>query len=75
MDFEPQPKALVWFHLQEPDSGRRLLQDLEVDEFARTCIAPTEVIKTRSLEQYDMSDPALSFFLAQNYFAQPHAQT
>jgi hypothetical protein len=60
MDFEQQLKALVWFHLQEHDSGRHLLQDLELDEFARTYIAPPEGIKksaffeainTRGLEQ------------------------
>ena len=60
MDFEQQLKALVWFHLQEHDSGRYLLQDLELDEFARNYIAPPEGIKksaffeainTRGLEQ------------------------
>lgn len=60
MDFEQQLKALVWFHLQEHDSGRHLLQDLELDEFARTYIAPPEGIKksaffeainTRGLEE------------------------
>lgn len=60
MDFEQQLKALVYFHLQEHDSGRHLLQDLELDEFARNYIAPPEGIKksaffeainTRGLEQ------------------------
>jgi len=60
MDFEQQLKALVWFHLHEHDSGRHLLQDLELDQFARTYIAPPqgikksaffEAINTRGLEQ------------------------
>lgn len=60
MEFVPQLKALVAFHLEEHKSGRDLLQFLEEDDFARRAIAPPqgikkssffEAINTRGLEQ------------------------
>lgn len=60
MNFEQQLKALVYFHLEEHESGRDLIQTLEEDNFARTAIAPPkgikksgffEAINTRGLEQ------------------------
>ncbi|OGW15846.1 MAG: hypothetical protein A3K09_01665 [Nitrospinae bacterium RIFCSPLOWO2_12_FULL_47_7] len=45
MDFERQLKALLYFHLEEHKSGRRLLQDLQEDAFACKQIAPPEGIK------------------------------
>lgn len=60
MDFEQQLKSLILFHLEEYDSARHLLQVLEQDEFARSCIAPPEgigrssygeALNTRGLEQ------------------------
>jgi len=60
LKFEDQLNALIYFHLQELDSCRHLLQDLEENEFARRCIAPeggislssfSEAINNRGLEQ------------------------
>jgi hypothetical protein len=60
MDFEQQLKSLILFHLEEYESARHLLQVLEQDEFARSCIAPPEgigrssygeALNTRGLEQ------------------------
>lgn len=60
MEFENELKSLVFFHLEEHQSGRHLLQVLEQDDFAREYIAPEagikkssffEAINTRGLEQ------------------------
>lgn len=60
MNFFEQLKALVYFHLQEHDSARHLLQDMEENDFARQNIAPkdgiskssfSEIINGRGLEQ------------------------
>jgi hypothetical protein len=48
MTFEDQLNALIYFHLEEYDSGRHLLQALEEDDFARDHIAPKEGIKKSS---------------------------
>lgn len=60
MTFEDQLNALVYFHLEEHDSGRDLLQALEENDFARQEVAPQggiqkssffEALGTRGLEQ------------------------
>ncbi len=60
MTFEDQLHALIFFHLQEHESARDLVQYLEEDDFAKECIAPdggisrssfSEVINSRGLEQ------------------------
>jgi hypothetical protein len=65
MTFEDQLNALVYFHLQEHESARHLIQDLKENVFAKEHIAPdegisrssfSEAINRRGLEQ-------LQFFL------------
>jgi hypothetical protein len=59
MDFEQMLDALIYFHLEDHDSGRHLVQALAEDQFAREVIAPSgikkssffEAINTRGLEQ------------------------
>jgi hypothetical protein len=60
MTFEDQLNALVFYHLEEHESGTHLVQVLQDDSFAREHIAPTEgiqkssffeAINTRGLEQ------------------------
>jgi len=60
MTFEDQLNALVFYHLEEHDSGTHLVQVLQEDTFARENIAPNngikkssffEAINTRGLEQ------------------------
>jgi len=60
MSFEDQMKILIYYHLEEHDSGRHLLQVLAQQDFAATYIAPPggiqksaffEAINTRGLEQ------------------------
>ena len=60
MTFEDQLNALIYFHLEEHNSARHLLQTLEDEEFARNVIAPSggikkssfsEALNTRGLEQ------------------------
>jgi len=59
MDFEEMLDALIYFHLEEHESGRHLVQALEEETFAREVIAPSgikkssffEAINTRGLEQ------------------------
>jgi hypothetical protein len=59
MDFEQMLDALIYFHLEEHESGRHLVQALEEETFAREVIAPSgikkssffEAINTRGLEQ------------------------
>ncbi len=48
MSFDHQLKSLVFFHLEEYESGRHLLQVLEEDVFARNEIAPPQGIKKSS---------------------------
>lgn len=61
MTFENQLNALIFFHLEECDSGRDLLQFMEEDDFARENVAPEkgikkssffEAVSTRGLEQF-----------------------
>jgi hypothetical protein len=61
MEFEEELKSLVFFHLQEHQSGRHLIQVLEEDNFAIEHIAPKsgikkssffEAINTRGIEQF-----------------------
>lgn len=68
MTFEEQLNALVYFHLEEFDSGRHLLQALEQNDFAKQCVAPAkgikksaffEAINTRGLEQLSQLFTAL----------------
>ena len=40
--------ALIFYHLEIPDSGRHLLQELEQNSFARETIAPPQGIKKSS---------------------------
>jgi len=60
MDFEEQLRILVYYHLEEYNSGQHLLQALKEDDFARQHIAPekgiekssfSEAINNRGLEQ------------------------
>jgi len=60
MSFEDQLKSLIYFHLQEHDSARHLIQDMKENDFARQNIAPeggisrssfSEIINGRGLEQ------------------------
>ena len=60
MTFEQQLNSLIFFHLEEPTSGRHLVQVLAQDDWARKEIAPPEgiqkssyfeAINTRGLEQ------------------------
>lgn len=60
MTFEDELKALIFFHLEEHNSGRHLIQVFKEDDFARKNIAPEggiekssffEAINTRGLEQ------------------------
>ncbi len=60
MTFEDQLNALIFFHLEDHESGRHLLQFLKEDDFARAYIAPEkgiskssffEAVNTRGLEQ------------------------
>lgn len=60
MTFEDQLNALIFFHLQEYESARDLIQALKEDDFAKECIAPdggisrssfSEAINHRGLEQ------------------------
>lgn len=60
MTFENQLNALIWLHLQEHDSARHLIFDLNGNNFAEEFIAPaggisrssfSEAINNRGLEQ------------------------
>ena len=60
MTFEDQLHALIFFHLEEHESARALVQDLNHNEFAKENIAPDggislssfcEAINHRGLEQ------------------------
>ena len=60
MSFEDQLKALIFYHLEEHESARHLIQVLKEDDFARENIAPkdgigkssfSEAINNRGLEQ------------------------
>lgn len=60
MSFENQLRSLIYFHLQEHESARELVQDMEENDFARQNIAPkggisrssfSEIINGRGLEQ------------------------
>ncbi len=60
MTFEDELKSLVYFHLEEHNSGTHLVQDLKKNNFAKQNIAPEggiskssffEIINNRGLEQ------------------------
>ena len=60
MNFEKELNALIFFHLEEHDSARHLIQTLQEDDFARRRIAPekgigkssfSEAINNRGLSQ------------------------
>jgi hypothetical protein len=57
MTFEDQLKALIFFHLEEHNSGRHLIQVLKEDDFACNNIAPEssffDAINSRGLEQLE----------------------
>ena len=68
MTFEEQLNALVYFHLEEFESGRHLLQAFEQNDFAKQCVAPAkgikksaffEAINARGLEQLSQLFTAL----------------
>ena len=48
MTFGDQLKALVFYHLEEHESGTHLIQVLQEDTFAREHIAPKDGIKKSS---------------------------
>jgi len=48
MTFEDELKALIFFHLEEHNSGRHLIQVLKEDDFARKNIAPEDGIEKSS---------------------------
>lgn len=69
MTFEDELKALIFFHLEEHNSGRHLIQVFKEDDFARENIAPEdgiekssffEAINTRGLEQLEFVFQKLS---------------
>lgn len=45
MTFDDQLKALIFFHLEEYESGRELLEALDKNDFAKECVAPPKGIK------------------------------
>lgn len=70
MNFDDQLKALIYFHLEEHQSGRHLIQVLKGEDFARENIAPKdgiekssffEAINTRGLEQLKIVFERLSY--------------
>lgn len=69
MTFEDELKALIFFHLEEHNSGRHLIQVFKEDDFARKNIALEdgiekssffEAINTRGLEQLEFVFQKLS---------------
>ena len=69
MTFEDKLKALIFFHLEEHNSGRHLIQVFKEDDFACKNIAPEdgiekssffEAINTRGLEQLEFVFQKLS---------------
>ncbi len=48
MTFEDQLKALIFFHLEEHNSGRHLIQVLKEDDFACNNLAPEDGIEKSS---------------------------
>jgi len=69
MTFEDELKALIFFHLEEHNSGRHLIQVFKEDDFARKNIAPEdgiekssffEAINTRGIEQLEFVFQKLS---------------
>ena len=51
MSFDEELKALIFFHLEEHDSTRHLIQVLKEDDFARRRIAPEEGIGRSSFSE------------------------
>lgn len=51
MTFHDQLNGLIYYHLQEFESGRHLIQVLENDKFAREVIAPKDGIKKSSFSE------------------------
>ncbi len=83
MTFEDEQKALIFFHLEENDSSRHLIQILKEDGFARNNIASEdgiekssffEAINTRGLKQLEFVFKKLSRE-ASNILPVQHPQT
>ena len=81
MTFEDQLQALIFFHLQEHESARDLIQHLKEDDFAKESIAPdggisrssfSEIINHRGLEQLEYVFQALCC-QAQNVLPSNHS--
>ncbi len=51
MSFEDQLKSLTYFHIEEHESARALLQALEENEFARQNVAPEKGIKKSAFSE------------------------
>ena len=62
MTFEDQLNALVFYHLEEHDSGTHLVQVLQDDTFAREHIAPSNGIKKSSFFEIINRLAVFSFF-------------
>ncbi len=61
MDFEEMLDALIYFHLEEHESGRHLVQALEEDAFAREVIAPSGIKKSSFFEAINLRIPGTSY--------------
>ena len=48
--FEKQLRSLIYYHLEEHDSGRHLLQDLQENEFAKEHVSASGVKKSTFFE-------------------------
>jgi hypothetical protein len=82
MTFEDQLNSLVYFHLQEHQSARQLIQELKEDDFAKENIAPvngiggssySEIINSRGLEQLQYVFQAL-FKKAKNVLPREYSE-
>jgi len=62
MTMEQFLDSLIYYHLEIPDSGRHLVQELEQDSFARKVIAPHKGIKKSSFFEA-MHSRNLEFFI------------
>jgi hypothetical protein len=51
MTFEDQLNALIHFHLQEHDSARHLIRELQEDEFAKEFNVPDDGISRNSFSE------------------------
>ncbi len=82
MNFEDQLNSLIFFHLQEHNSARQLIQELKEDEFAKENITPangisrssySEIINSRGLEQLQYVFQAL-FKQAKNVLPREYSE-